>query len=241
MKGNRSHFQPAVLALLILAVAGALGAFGRMAAAEPTSISFARDVAPVLVKQCQSCHGPDKAKSKYRLDTFTRLKTPGKSKAMPIMAGEPDKSELFRLVSTTDDDDRMPRKADPLPASQVQIIKHWIQEGAKFDGPDPSAARSTRTRLPPIRARFRSRLFPLVLMETSWLSVAITKSPSGPLRMGNCSIASRACPSGSGDWHILPMESASQWRRESLGCLANCGSAIAMRTPPAKCSNASAT
>lgn len=139
MKGKRSRFQPALPPLWILAVAGALGAFGRMAAAEPTSISFARDVAPVFVKQCQSCHGPDKAKSKYRLDSFTRLKTPGKSKAMPIMAGEPDKSELFRLVSTSDEDDRMPQKADPLPASQVQTIKRWIQEGAKFDGPDPSA------------------------------------------------------------------------------------------------------
>lgn len=110
----------------------------RLALAAEPPVSFAREVAPVLIEQCQSCHGPDKAKSKYRLDTFARLKTPGKSKAMPITSGAPDKSELFQLISTSDEDDRMPQKADALPAAQVQTIKRWIEEGAKFDGPDPA-------------------------------------------------------------------------------------------------------
>lgn len=118
---------------------GALGLCASVAIAEENPVSFARDIAPLLTKQCQSCHGPDKAKSQYRLDTFARLTHPGKNKTAPIVAGEPDKSELYRLISTSDEDDRMPQKADPLPASQIDLVKRWIEQGAKFDGPDASA------------------------------------------------------------------------------------------------------
>lgn len=114
-------------------------AFCGIAAEASAPVSFAHDVAPILVKQCQSCHGPDKAKSQYRLDSFARLSTPGKSRAAPIVAGSPEKSELYRLISTTDEDDRMPQKADALPAAQVELIKRWIEQGAKFDSPDPAA------------------------------------------------------------------------------------------------------
>lgn len=120
-----------------------LGFGVRAAIAEQKAISFARDIAPVLIKQCQSCHGPDKSKSQYRLDTFARLTHPGKSKAAPIVAGDPGKSELYRLISTSDEDDRMPQKADPLPAAQIDLVKRWISEGAKFDGPDRSAPLSS--------------------------------------------------------------------------------------------------
>lgn len=117
----------------------AVGLCVSAATAEQNPVSFARDIAPVLIKQCQSCHGPDKSKSQYRLDTFARLTHPGKSKSAPIVAGDPSKSELYRLISTSDEDDRMPQKADPLPAAQVELIERWISEGAKFDGSDPAA------------------------------------------------------------------------------------------------------
>lgn len=116
---------------------------GLRAQAETTGqppVSFSRDVAPILIKQCQSCHGPDKAKSQYRVDSFARLTHPGKSKAPPIVGGNPDKSELYQLISTTDEDDRMPQKADPLAAAQIELIKRWIDQGAKFDGGEPAAA-----------------------------------------------------------------------------------------------------
>src|SRR3982751_6916754 len=99
-------------------------------AADHKPVSFRRDIAPLLIQNCQTCHGPEKAKGNYRLDTFTRLTTPGENKAAPVTPKHADKSELFRLITTTDEDDRMPQKADPLPAAQVQLIKRWIEEGA---------------------------------------------------------------------------------------------------------------
>jgi WD40 repeat protein len=139
MNGCRGKhiLQKRLFRLLTIAIASVV--WSQVAIAGQAPVSFSREVAPVLIKQCQSCHGPDKAKSKYRLDTFARLEMPGKSKAVPITGGAPDKSELFRLISTSDEDDRMPQKADALPAAQVQTIKRWIEEGAKFDGPDPAA------------------------------------------------------------------------------------------------------
>jgi hypothetical protein len=108
-------------------------------AAELQPVSFRRDIAPLLIQNCQTCHGPEKAKGNYRLDTFTRLTTPGEHKAAPVTPKHPDKSELYRLITTPDEDDRMPQKADPLPAPQVQLIKRWIEEGAAYDAPDPTA------------------------------------------------------------------------------------------------------
>src|SRR3954465_15734869 len=85
----------------------------------PDSVSFTRDVAPVLLRRCQGCHGPDKAKGGYRLDSFAVLTKPGDSGDAPLRPGKPDRSNLFHLITTTDADDRMPKKADPLTDSQV--------------------------------------------------------------------------------------------------------------------------
>jgi len=104
------------------------------ARAADAPVSFRRDVAPILVKQCQGCHNAEKNKGQYRVDSFERLMRPGKSKDAPIRAGHPKDSPLYRLITTADDDERMPQKADPLPAAQVATIGRWIEEGAKFDG-----------------------------------------------------------------------------------------------------------
>lgn len=103
------------------------------------AVSFQRQIAPILVEQCQSCHGPQKSKSNYRVDTFERLLKAGKSKDAPLVPKKPDDSPLFRLISSHDEDERMPQKADALPIEQVMLIRRWIEQGADFDGPDPTA------------------------------------------------------------------------------------------------------
>ncbi len=107
------------------------------AAAGAAAVSFSRDIAPVLVQKCLACHGPEKSKGDFRLDTFERLKTPGASKEPPIVPGDPGRSKLFQLLTTPDADDRMPQKDDPLPPEQIASIEQWIRQGATFDGPDP--------------------------------------------------------------------------------------------------------
>lgn len=106
----------------------------------PPPVSFVKEVAPILVERCQACHGPEKAKGKFRLDTFDRLRKPGSSGDPVLTPGKPDASTLHGLLVTHEEDDRMPKKADPLPAGQVATIRRWIAEGGKFDGKDASAS-----------------------------------------------------------------------------------------------------
>ncbi|MGV3756002.1 MAG: c-type cytochrome domain-containing protein [Verrucomicrobiota bacterium] len=99
-------------------------------------VSFSRDIAPILAAKCQTCHGAEKAKGKYRLHTFDWLVKPGSSGDPAITPGDPKKSEFYRLLVEKDPDSRMPQKDDPLPAAQITLIERWIKNGAKFDGAD---------------------------------------------------------------------------------------------------------
>jgi WD40 repeat protein len=53
-----------------------------------------------------------------------------------VSAGKPERSEIYNLLVTHDDKERMPKKADSLSASEIALIKQWIADGAKFDGVD---------------------------------------------------------------------------------------------------------
>ena len=119
-----------LFSLLFLAFASAL----------PAAVSFSRQVAPVLVEQCLECHRAEKAKGGYRLDSFEQLLKPGDSEEAPVQPGQPEASALFALIVTHNEDDRMPKKADPLPEAEVELLRRWIQEGAKFDGGDTRTA-----------------------------------------------------------------------------------------------------
>jgi hypothetical protein len=103
-------------------------------------ISFSKEIAPVFVKKCLTCHNAEKKKGGYLLENFEALMTPGKSKLPPVTAGDLEKSELFHRITTTDPDDRMPQKDDPLSPETIALIKEWIAQGAKFDGSDKTAS-----------------------------------------------------------------------------------------------------
>ena len=103
-------------------------------------------------RQLQQGRGPDpgeelpglprsrKPKGGYQLFTFELLHEAGRVGATPsVTPSKPDDSELFSLIAETDKDLRMPKDGDPLPAEQIALIKRWIDEGAKYDSPDPKA------------------------------------------------------------------------------------------------------
>jgi dipeptidyl aminopeptidase/acylaminoacyl peptidase len=103
-------------------------------------VSFSNDIAPILLSRCQGCHGAEKVKGGYRLDTFDRLMTPGETEAPAVTPREPARSELYRLLVTHDQSERMPKKGDPLPAREIDRIKRWIEQGAAYDGKETSAS-----------------------------------------------------------------------------------------------------
>jgi hypothetical protein len=120
--------QDAVIALTLV--------FSTCAAEGP---SFTRDIAPILETKCGSCHNAEKAKGGYRLHTFEALLRPGKSKKEPVVAGKPADSELFRRITTSDEEDRMPQKDDALSSAQIDLFRAWIAGGATLDRGEASA------------------------------------------------------------------------------------------------------
>ncbi len=114
-----------------------------MAAATPptapapaTEVLFMRDIVPILVQRCFTCHDANAKEpgGELRIDTYEGL-TKGDHPA--VLPGEPDESGIILRLTEEDSSSRMPRDEDPLPKAQIDLIRRWIQAGAKFDGPDP--------------------------------------------------------------------------------------------------------
>ncbi len=107
-------------------------------------VSFVREVAPILVGKCQACHGPTAAESNYRVDTFAALMTAGDYGTPPVVGESTEESELHRLITSDDADERMPNNGDRLSDGEVQTIATWIAQGAHFDGQDENAPLATQ-------------------------------------------------------------------------------------------------
>ncbi len=102
------------------------------------SLSFNRDVRPILAENCFECHGPDSAsrKGQLRLDQRESALNGGKSKRPAIVPGSPAASELVRRINTRDSDEAMPpAKTGKKPSStQIETLREWIQQGATWQG-----------------------------------------------------------------------------------------------------------
>lgn len=119
-------------ALLVLTISSTLAFQAR---AEP--VSFRAEIAPLLVKNCLACHGPQKAEGVYRVDSYDRLLQEGDSGERGFVAKDVDASEAFRRITSDDPDERMPLEADPLSKDEIARIRRWIEGGAKYDAKDP--------------------------------------------------------------------------------------------------------
>ena len=128
--------------LVLVACGFALSLFVARAGADDAPVSFSKQIAPMLVEKCQACHGATEAESGYQVTNYNAVIKAGDSETPAITPGKSHESELFLRVSSDDADVRMPQEGDPLPAEEIALVKRWIAEGAKFDGPDPAAALS---------------------------------------------------------------------------------------------------
>jgi len=120
------HWLRASFAVVLLA------SFSNADDTKSKPISFINDVASILLDHCVACHGPKKAEGGYRLDNFDEMLKPGDSGASPVATGL--SGELIRRITCVDTAERMPAETDALAAGQVEVLKRWLTEGAKFDG-----------------------------------------------------------------------------------------------------------
>ncbi|MDA8989364.1 hypothetical protein N9H22_02740 [Opitutales bacterium] len=121
-----------------LAVAAKAG--GPPKAGEP--IDFTNHVLPILEDRCLNCHNEpyDKngrtiqPKAGLALNTYEMVMK-GNLDNTVVTAGDVADSYLHEVLTLDEDDDMfMPPKGGPLTAEQIDIIKRWIEEGAKPKG-----------------------------------------------------------------------------------------------------------
>jgi uncharacterized membrane protein len=89
-------------------------------------------IMPVLDDRCLSCHNEYKTKGGLVMASYAGLEKGGKSEKPLLVAGHPEKSELFhRVTLPAEDEDRMPppEKA-PLEEDEIALIRWWLREGA---------------------------------------------------------------------------------------------------------------
>jgi mono/diheme cytochrome c family protein len=116
------------------------------------AVDFQKEVVPILQQRCVECHGAEKQKGKLRLDTKADFFKGGKDGEI-VKAGAAADSEFYkRLILPKDNDERMPPKGDALTAPQIETLKNWINEGAKWpDGMTVPAPAPTTAAAPVVQ------------------------------------------------------------------------------------------
>ena len=78
-------------------------------AATAEEVNFSRDVLPLLSDRCFHCHGPDEnhREADLRLDEKEAVFQDRDGHAA-VVAGNLDESELFRRITSDDEDEKMP-------------------------------------------------------------------------------------------------------------------------------------
>jgi len=101
-------------------------------------VDFGRDILPILSDGCFRCHGPDEKarKAGLRLDTKEGAFRVRKKTAV-IVPGKSAQSELIRRITSKDEDEVMPPPDSnrKLSLHQIDLLRRWVDEGAKWGQP----------------------------------------------------------------------------------------------------------
>lgn len=95
------------------------------------TVSFARQVKPILELKCVPCHSGTTAPWGFRLENRDLAFAKGLSGAR-IIPGRPDQSILLALAGTHKNVAVMPLVGNRLTETETWILRRWIAEGAKW-------------------------------------------------------------------------------------------------------------
>lgn len=130
----------------------------------PETILFNRDVRPFMSNTCFKCHGADTKTNEadLRLDIAEQAYHSKQRKngdtVTPIVPGDPESSEAWLRISSTDPDEVMPPPDNlhQLSERDKGIFKRWIEQGAQYQShwayippvktPPPSVSDSSKVR-----------------------------------------------------------------------------------------------
>ena len=116
-----------------------LGLIEHSIAANPAPVDFVQQIQPIFAKNCINCHGPEKQRGGLRLDLSDQVFKSGDSGEIVIKPGDPTSGTLLKRLSTINNSLRMPPNGKQLPAAEIELLRRWISEGARW----PDSAKVT--------------------------------------------------------------------------------------------------
>ena len=117
-------------------------AIGTQTAHAASTPAFNTEIAPILQKNCLACHSSAAKMGGFVMESYEVLMKGGKDGPAIV----PGKSEQSRLIQMLEGkvQPRMPFGANPLSASDIAMLKAWIDAGAK----GPTAGEANRALAP---------------------------------------------------------------------------------------------
>lgn len=88
---------------------------------------FFEQVVPLFQRRCIGCHNDAESKGGVSLQSVTSIVEGGY-----IEPHDPEASRLLEVVLPADGVAEMPKDADPLTPQEIGVLRHWIQDGAKW-------------------------------------------------------------------------------------------------------------
>ena len=96
------------------------------------AVDFSHEIVPLLKKHCAECHAGDKKKGGFSFNTRASLME-GSENGPVINKGAAEKSQLMKVILSTDPDDQMPPKGERLSAAEIALLKNWIAEDLPWE------------------------------------------------------------------------------------------------------------
>ena len=101
------------------------------------AVSFERDVAPILRTHCAGCHNDADREGEFSVETLASLRKGG-DKGGTIRPGHAEDSLLIQLIEGRVRPSMPPKDEPRVPASEVAVLRKWIDEGATGSAKDES-------------------------------------------------------------------------------------------------------
>jgi len=118
--------------LVFSAVAAIIVAVGFLTVDEHDEIDFSNDVKPILNKHCITCHGGVKKNSGFSLLFEEEAFAKAESGEVAIIPGDADHSNFIQRLTEEDPELRMPYNAPKLDDKEIDILRKWVNQGAKW-------------------------------------------------------------------------------------------------------------
>ena len=192
-----------IRALLVASlVATASSARAQQEASPP---NFADHIEPILREHCLSCHRGSRAKNGLELKSVGSI-LKGGSSGPAIVAGDANSSRLYLSVAH-EQEPFMPPDEDQLVESQIQLIRAWIDGGARANAKDTGRVKAgpTGPTFVPPPAQAGAPIVPAgISTQPFWSTdradsvVALATSPAAPVAAiaGHRQVSLRAIPGG---------------------------------------------